>query len=584
MNQAELTGIISSNPKRFAWFIGAGASATAGLPTATDVLWDLKRRYYCQEENQEYTRQDVQNSAVAAKIQAFMESRGFPKQWAADEYPTYFDKIFGDDKERQRKYLAGKLSEKNVQLSVGCRVLAALMHSGNTEVVFTTNFDSVVEKAVAEVTGSSLSAYHLEGTGSAKNAFNNREFPFYCKLHGDFRFDSIKNLSQDLATQNTDLSACLINAANQYGFVIAGYSGRDASVMQLFERALEFNNPYPGGLFWTGLKGSKPAPAVASLLEKARAKGVQAEFVDIETYDTFLLRLWRNLDSKPKELDTKVRRTRVRAVNISLPSPGQRGAIYRTNALPILELPEQCYEVKFRMEKSWDDVKAAQRKSEGSLILTRSEEVLAWGQQDDIRDTFSDIVSLQAHNLPSIDELADNLNIKRFIEEALCKALVRDRPLLTRRTRNAAYIIVDAHHEDRSVFEGLEAEVGKMAGELAGVFSEPTDFHPERKKLAWAEGLRVSVDVRFGRLWALITPDLWIWPNHARKQAATWMQERRKWRFNQKHNDIMDAWISLILGDDTNQTEIRVSAFDDGQDHENPSFMLGRRTAYSKGV
>ncbi len=583
MNQAELTGIITSHPKKFAWFIGAGASATAGLPTATDVLWDLKRRHYCREENQDYSRQDVQNPAIASKIQSFMESRGFPKQWDADEYSIYFEKIFGDNKERQRSYIGGILSEKKVRLSVGCRVLAALMHSGNTEVVITTNFDSVVEKAMAEISGTSLSAYHLEGTGSAKSAFNNRDFPFYCKLHGDFRFDSIKNLPRDLAAQNSDLSDCLINAGNQYGFIVAGYSGRDESVVKLFERTLEFNNPFPGGLFWTGLKGSKPSPSVSKLIEKAKAKNISAEFVEIETYDTFLLRIWRNLDNKPKELDVKVRRTRVSTVNIAMPNPGTRMPIFRTNALPILEAPRQCSEVKFKSEKAWDDIKAAQRNSEGSLILTKAEEVLAWGLQEDIQGTFSDILDVQSCDLPQSEKLAENLNIKRFIEEGLCKAIIRDRPLLARRTRNAAYIIVDAHHEDRSVFEGLEHEVGKMAGVLPGQFSEVTEFHPERRQLAWAEALRVSVDVRCGRLWALITPDIWIWPNHARKQAATWMQERRKYRFNKKHNDIMDEWIGLILGPSSDD-KVEIFAFDDGRAHENPRFVLGRRTAFSRGV
>jgi hypothetical protein len=36
-----------------------------------------------------------------------MESHGFPELWADDEYATYFEKIFGDDKERQRRYLKG---------------------------------------------------------------------------------------------------------------------------------------------------------------------------------------------------------------------------------------------------------------------------------------------------------------------------------------------------------------------------------------------------------------------------------------------------------------------------------------------
>ena len=101
MEQTELTSRFCARPQNYAWFLGAGASATAGLPTAVDIIWDLKRRYYAKEENQEISRQDVQVEAVRERIQQYMLSKGFPEEWAPDEYTTYFEKIFGADKERQ---------------------------------------------------------------------------------------------------------------------------------------------------------------------------------------------------------------------------------------------------------------------------------------------------------------------------------------------------------------------------------------------------------------------------------------------------------------------------------------------------
>src|SRR5438270_7569533 len=136
MDQVELTSIFCARPQNFAWFLGAGASATAGLPTATDIIWDLKRRYYCQEENQDISRQDMQNEAIRTRIQGFMESRGFPVLWAPDEYPAYFEKIFAEDKERQRRYLKAILSEDRVTLAVGNRVLAAMIASGLCRAAF----------------------------------------------------------------------------------------------------------------------------------------------------------------------------------------------------------------------------------------------------------------------------------------------------------------------------------------------------------------------------------------------------------------------------------------------------------------
>jgi hypothetical protein len=32
------------------WFLGAGASASAGVPTAAQMIWDFKRTIFCSEE------------------------------------------------------------------------------------------------------------------------------------------------------------------------------------------------------------------------------------------------------------------------------------------------------------------------------------------------------------------------------------------------------------------------------------------------------------------------------------------------------------------------------------------------------
>ncbi|WP_369816915.1 SIR2 family protein [Nitrosovibrio sp. Nv17] len=76
--------------------------------------------------------------------------------------------------------------------------------------VFTTNFDTVLEKAVAEVSGRPLAAFHIEGSYAANDVLSNEQYPIYCKLHGDFRYQSVKNLSADLKAQDDELGKCLV--------------------------------------------------------------------------------------------------------------------------------------------------------------------------------------------------------------------------------------------------------------------------------------------------------------------------------------------------------------------------------------
>jgi hypothetical protein len=581
-DQYELISTVCSRPQQFAWFLGAGTSAVAGLPTATDIIWDLKRRYYCREENQEISRQDFQMDAVKARIQSYMLSRSFPREGDPGEYTTYFEKIFGSDKEKQRQYLAAILSEDSVTLSVGNRVLGALLGTGQSRAVFTTNFDSVIERAVAEVAGRSLSAYHLEGATSANKALNREEYPLYCKLHGDFRYDSIKNLKSDLAAQNADLSQCLVNAVNRFGLIIAGYSGRDDSIIELLRSVLSTSNPFPHGLFWTYMKNGTVLPVVRQLINDAKGVGVDAALVEVETFDAFMLRLWRNVENKDPAIDTKVRKSQLSTVSIPQSPPG-RGAIVRMNALPITRLPGECQALTFGSSKEWSDLRAATRNTQGGLIFTKSDTVLCWGKETVIREQFSDVVSISAYDISTkIADIENNLHIKGFLEEAVCHALIRGKPLLTRTTREASFLIADARGSDQSAFGALRTLVGATCGEIAGLFAPVDAEHPNPAKVAWAESVRVSIVMVDGRCWLLLDPDVWIWPNRARKNASDFLDERRGERYNNVYNGLVDAWLSVLLGDSERNAEVKISTFEGGTIAETPSFTVGTRTGYTR--
>ena len=582
MDQYELTSTFCAKPQQFAWFIGAGTSAVAGLPTAWDIIWDLKRRQYCREENQDISRQDVQIGAIKARIQSYMLSKGFPPEGDPGEYTLYFENIFGQDKERQRQYLTGILSEDRVTLSVGNRVLGALLATGRTRAVFTTNFDSVVERAVAEVSGRSLSAYHLEGAASANSAVSNEEFPFYCKLHGDFRYDSIKNLRSDLAAQNEDLSKALLNAANRFGFIVSGYSGRDESVMSLMHSALKTPNPFPHGLYWTGMKNAPVLPAVERLLEEATSAGVKASFVEVDTFDALMLRLWRNIDGKEPVIDAKVQKTHRASVSIPLPAPG-KGQIVRMNALPIIDMPKECQAVEFKTPKEWSDLRSAASANEGRLIFTKAETTLCWGSEALVRDHFPDIVSVSRQDIsPKINDMGNHLYIKQFLEEAVCRALSRDRPLLTRTNKSGSSLIADAHSSDQSALGPLQRVVGKVSGQIAGLFTLVDEEHPQPEKVFWAECLRVSIQLIDGRYWLLLDPDIWIWPTRARPEARAFLDKRRGDRYNKPYNDILDAWLSVLLGDHDRKAAYTVAAYESGTVAETPAFTLQPRTAYTR--
>ncbi len=512
-----------------------------------------------------------------------MDSRGFPAAWSEEEYATYFEKIFGSDLERQRRYLRRILSEDKVTLTVGNRVLGALLASGMCRATFTTNFDTVVEKSVAEVANSSLSAFHLEGSRAAVQAINNEEYPVYCKLHGDFRYERLKNLPNDLKEQNVELSKALVNVCTRSGLVVTGYSGRDASIMNLFHSILTLPNPFPNGLYWTEVQNAPLNPAVDKLLKSAKDKGVDAHHVPIETFDSLMLRLWRHIEDKPQQLDAKVRKSNILPAYIPIPAAGSARPLLRLNALPLISSPTRCHLVSFRQPKEWEDIRQARRDSANRLILTKAEQIWCWGPTALIPEAFNDQpTNVLIGDVP--DELASpqNLHVKRFVEDALCASLVRGKPLLTRTTRSSAFILVDPHSNRTAELDQLFHLVGKTSGVIAGLFAEVDEEHPAPERIAWSEAIRVSIEVKREQKWLLLQPDIWIWPVRARRLAVDFMNERRGNRFNKKHNAIVSAWIRLILGKADPDSVITVSPFEEASEVENPVFRIGNRTGFAR--
>jgi hypothetical protein len=71
LNQKELAQRYASNPSNFFVFLGAGVSISAGMPSAYGLMQELKKRYYCSEENQKIDLCDMSNDGTAQKVQDF---------------------------------------------------------------------------------------------------------------------------------------------------------------------------------------------------------------------------------------------------------------------------------------------------------------------------------------------------------------------------------------------------------------------------------------------------------------------------------------------------------------------------------
>jgi hypothetical protein len=129
----------------------------------------------------------------------------------------------------------------------------------------------------------------------------------------------------------------------------------------------------------------------------------------------------------------------------------------------------------------------------------------------------------------------------------------------------------------------LHDVVGKISGQIPGLFTSVDEDHSHPEKVHWAEAVRISIGMIDGRNCLLLDPDVWIWPPRARKDATDFLDKRRGNRYNNVYNALLDAWLMVLLGSDR-AAETQLSSFEAGTPVETPSFNIGSRTAYTRGL
>lgn len=579
LSESEFLQHYIQNASHLMWFLGAGTSRSAGLPTATDIIWDLKRHYYCLQENQDLQSHDINNSAIKQKIQAYMDSKGFPTLWSPEEYSFYFDLIFNSDYQAQQRYIHEALANDKVSLNIGHRVLAGLMEMGQSRIVFTTNFDEVIETAFAEVVGKNLSSFHLEGSYAALDALNVEHFPLYAKVHGDFRYQSIKNLTEDLRHNDSEIQKCFLAASTRYGLVVSGYSGRDANVVSMFRGAIKQNNAFPHGLFWTVPRISSVEESVRELIAYAKENGVRAHIVETGTFDEMLSKIWRQVKDKPQALDGKVRTAYVASVAIPLPALGKQFPILRTNALPLLAPPARCGMVNLEGSITFSELKEKIIEKSPNAVLTYTDKILFWGNKEEIVKVLPTckINAIKPFNFEDgAKSASESTFVMSFFGEALATALCHGKPLFLRRKNKTYYAVVQNDASSNPLFSRLRNTLGYNNNPAA-----ITGNVPALQDVTWAECVSIQLEERGGKLWVMLRPDIWIKPLARRQEARDFLRQRRLKRYNNQSYHILDAWIEILLGDVGSGSAVKVSCFQDAE--YSAEFEIGTRTAYSRG-
>jgi NAD-dependent SIR2 family protein deacetylase len=553
------------------WFLGAGASATSGIPTAWDMIWDFKRTLYCTEQKVSVRAcPDLHDSALQKRIQQFCDVLGtFPSLGSEQEYAEYFQAVHPSESDR-RRYIETMIQRGRP--TYGHLALATLMLRNRVRVVWTTNFDRNIEDAAAKLfqTTSKLGVATLDSPQIASDSFQEGRWPLLTKLHGDFSSRKLKNTTHELITQDERLRSVLCDACQRSGLIVVGYSGRDDSIMAALEESVRIKGSFPQGLFWVVRPDTKFFPRVGALIEKAAKNGIDAAIVDSNSFDELMADLLLLEPELPPDIAKLVDVERPRVSDA--PMPGTKGTwpAIRFNALPIRSFPTNCRKLSCKLGGAKQVREAVERAGRTILAARRRTGVLAFGRDEDVRATFADFEpsGFDLHSIEARRLEFDSAELGLLYDAVTC-AIARERHLLARRRHHAHLLAIDPRLSDDAQFGILRRAVrGSVSGDLPGGIGW------------WSDGIILRLERRDNRLWLLFEPTTWVGDlakNADYEAVKEFQRQRSASRYNDRWSVLLDAWSEIISGGAKTAT---LSAFGitEGVD---AVFEIGSRTAFS---
>ncbi|MBA4159297.1 MAG: SIR2 family protein [Gemmatimonadetes bacterium] len=327
--------------------------------------------------------------SVRQTVQRWLDAQEgkYPAEGAPDEYSRYAElahRITGD----RAAYFRNLVAE--IEPGPGYRVLCLLARAGVFRSVWTTNFDGLTRKAAVRA---GLDVYEVSEDSAARI---HRPAPpnalLHVALHGDYRYDALRNTDQELREQNAALSGALGTAAASQPMIVVGYSGRDRSVMRAL--AAGYRETGPGRLFWCGFRDEEPLPEVGKLITWAREHGHEAYYIQTMGFDDLLSRIAAACLSGDAAAEARAVVAAGAAARDVDPPPFRiefqhAAGLLKTNAFPVTCPTEvlQFAAPAFTGEGAWGMLRA-HTAGTNVVAVPQGKKVLAVGLVDDVRRLF----------------------------------------------------------------------------------------------------------------------------------------------------------------------------------------------------
>jgi hypothetical protein len=519
-------GINKSSPH--ALLIGAGASISSGVPSAANCIWEWKRSLFLtRNPGLEAQFAELSLPSLRAKIQRWLDGqRAYPPEGSTEEYGTYIETCYpiADDR---RAFFQEKV--RQAAPHIGYRLLAKLAEAGIFQSVWTPNFDGLAARAGAN--SKSLSVIEVGIDCQERLPRKPKRNELICvSLHGDYRYDSLKNTPNELRAQEQVLKKALIEHVRYVPLVVVGYSGRDASLMTALEES--YKAPGTGVLYWCGFGDGEIPESVQRLLDIAREHGRSAYYVQAAGFDDLMLRIALHCLEGDGVDDARA------LVMAQAPTPTEERVDFTLAELPtcgiiksnafLLTPPGEVYEFDLKewpTEKVWDYFDSCTNGR--PLVAVPFRKAYAFGTIDEIRAAFADRICGVIERVP-----INEIDLRR--EDGALTALIR-----------------------RAIVKAMAIRAG-VSSDRREILWENTAA--ERRKIGDKEYLIHNAVVVFlrrvtGRSYVVLKPTVRIEsPDH--DEVPNDVERNLKmailgWQHNNKFNQALESWRTRLFTEET---------------------------------
>lgn len=320
----------TGSASRFCFLLGAGCSASSGVPLAASVTEIIKTITFVQYHSSLNTvvrkkeerlpqflarvnkyvakyaidyREFIQETESDFKSRLHNESKLYipkkgkhfasPKQtffikaqFEDSLYGLWFEKYSGNP--RNRQLLIEEIIEE-IEPNGSYALFAYLMQTGYIQNVFTTNFDDLLNDALINFLGHKAKVYS-HNDSALFIRFDNRKGNII-KLHGDFLYENIKNTLRETSSLSSNMESKFSEVLKTHDIIVVGYRGCDKSIMDVLSKV---HKQHTFSVYWCDLDENQLHWRVIDFLNNCD----DSHFIRIRNFDDFVFELFNSTREK----------------------------------------------------------------------------------------------------------------------------------------------------------------------------------------------------------------------------------------------------------------------------------------------